>query len=293
MAIYKYLAPERMQVLENATLRATQANALNDPFELKPFFNTILEKADLEQRVREKTFFERELKDAYMKQPAALRAKLPWSKVQTLSKQRGFKRQMERLIGKEIDNLVGNYLPNLTEELRAFIYDQLGNMIGIVSFSEVPDENLMWAHYANDHKGFVVEFDESDSFFDQRRSNKDEFFHLRSVEYQKKPPSYKKLTDLDGTKLLCGKQARWSYERERRMLIPVDPKNFEGAGEPIHLIAFPMHTVRAVILGQRASDSLIAAIRQILTSTVDYQQVQLRKAHADLSTGSIVICDVE
>ena len=207
MAIYKYLAPARTQVLENATLRATQGNALNDPFELKPFFSTILEKTDLEQKVREKSFFDQELKDAYMKQPAALRAKIPWNKFRALSKQHGFKQQIEVLMGREIDKIVG-YLPNLVEEMRKLMYEKLGDMVGIVSFSEVPNESLMWAHYANDHKGFVVEFDDSDSFFDQRRSDKDEFFHLRSVEYHEKPLSHVKLTDLDGTKVLCAKQAR-------------------------------------------------------------------------------------
>lgn len=289
MAVYKYLSPERIQVIENATLRATQANALNDPFELKPFFSTILERADLEQGVRERSFFDGALKDAYMKQPASLRAKLPWSKLQALSKQQGFKRQMEAFLGKEIDDLVGNHLPSLTEELRAFMYEQLGNMVGIVSFSEVPDEGLMWSHYANDHKGFVLEFDDSDGFFDQRRSSEDEFFHLRPVEYQDKPPAYSKITDLDGTKLLCGKQSRWSYERERRMLIPVDPKTFQGTGEPVHLISFPRSAVRSVILGHRASDSLLAAVRDVLSCTPEYEHVQLRRARADLSTGSIVI----
>ena len=224
-----------------------------------------------------------------MKQPASLRAKLPWSKLQALSKQRGLKRQMEAFLGREIDDFVGNLLPSLTAELRASMYERLGDTIGIVSFSEVPDEGLMWSHYANDHKGFVIEFDDSDGFFDQRRSAQDEFFHLRPVEYQDKPPVYSKITDLDGTKLLCGKQSRWRYEHERRMLIPVDPKAFQGRGEPVHLISFPRGAVRSLILGHRASDSFIAAVRGVLSCTPEYEHVQLHRARADLSTGSIVI----
>lgn len=289
MAIYKYLAPERIQVLEDATLRATQANALNDPFELKPFFKKIMDKADLEKKIREETFFEREIKDAYMKQPAALRAKLPWSKLQALSKQHGFKLQMQAFLGKEIDNIVGNQLPNLTDQLRTFMHEKLGNSVGIVSFSEVQDEALMWAHYANDHKGFVLEFDDSDEFFDRRRGVNDEFFHLRPVDYQDESPAYSKITDLDGTKLLCGKQSRWSYERERRILIPVDPRSFQGSGEPVHLISFPRRAVRSVILGQRANDSLVADVKRILSCKPDYEHVQLLKARADLSSGTIAV----
>lgn len=289
MGIYKYLAPERIQVLENATLRATQANALNDPFELKPFFNTILERADLEQKIMEKNFLEHSLKSAYMDQPAYLRAKLPWSEVHALSLKPGFKRQINTILGKEIDNLVENQLPNLTEQLRTFMYEQLGETIGIISFSEVSDESLMWAHYAKNHKGFVVEFDENDAFFDRRRSDMDEFFHLRPVEYHDKPPVCRKITDLNGAILLCGKQARWSYERERRVLIPVDPKTTTGQEEAIHLITFPRRVVRAVVLGHRASNPLIDKVQEILSSTEEYAHVHLRVARADLSTGNLVI----
>jgi hypothetical protein len=39
MLIYKYVVPERIDVIENVSIRFTQADALNDPFEIKPSFN--------------------------------------------------------------------------------------------------------------------------------------------------------------------------------------------------------------------------------------------------------------
>ncbi|WP_205631947.1 DUF2971 domain-containing protein, partial [Aliivibrio fischeri] len=36
---------------------------------------------------------------------------------------------------------------------------------GIISLTETKDNLLMWSHYANEHNGFVVEFDARHEFF--------------------------------------------------------------------------------------------------------------------------------
>jgi hypothetical protein len=41
MKIYKYLSPERMDVLSRCRIRYTQPGAFNDPFEVKPYVTTI------------------------------------------------------------------------------------------------------------------------------------------------------------------------------------------------------------------------------------------------------------
>jgi hypothetical protein len=38
VSLYKYLVPERFDVLRNAKVRFSQPMALNDPFEMKPYF---------------------------------------------------------------------------------------------------------------------------------------------------------------------------------------------------------------------------------------------------------------
>lgn len=39
MLLYKYVTPDRIDVLENGRIRFTQANSLNDPFEIRPCFD--------------------------------------------------------------------------------------------------------------------------------------------------------------------------------------------------------------------------------------------------------------
>jgi|SRR5580658_5344823 hypothetical protein len=41
---------------------------------------------------------------------------------------------------------------------------------GVLCLSEAPANLLMWAHYADSHRGFVVEFDPASPFFCQRDS---------------------------------------------------------------------------------------------------------------------------
>lgn len=38
MSLYKYLIPDRIDVIRSRSGRFTQHMALNDPFEMKPFF---------------------------------------------------------------------------------------------------------------------------------------------------------------------------------------------------------------------------------------------------------------
>ena len=43
MYLYKYLPPDRIDVLENAAIRFTQPDQLNDPFESRPCMTSIRE----------------------------------------------------------------------------------------------------------------------------------------------------------------------------------------------------------------------------------------------------------
>lgn len=46
-------------------------------------------------------------------------------------------------------------------------YEVSNRVIGILSLTSKNDNLLMWVHYANSHKGFVVEFNIENVFFNQ------------------------------------------------------------------------------------------------------------------------------
>lgn len=100
--------------------------------------------------------------------------------------------------------------------VRAEILSQK-TQIGICSFSEVFNHELMWAHYANQFDGICIAYD----FFNLRRSLPDEVSFSR-VYYNEEVPkvgSSKPPRNLAQTAkmILSYKNHRWLYEREWRM----------------------------------------------------------------------------
>src|SRR3712207_4510618 len=47
MTLFKYIRAERIDVIDNLEIRFTQPGALNDPFELRPHFESLVAEADV------------------------------------------------------------------------------------------------------------------------------------------------------------------------------------------------------------------------------------------------------
>lgn len=93
---------------------------------------------------------------------------------------------------------------------------------GIISFSKNWHQPLMWAHYADSHKGIALGFDVPDNLL----------FKINYVENRIKP-----VKDIDSSissmqglihKLLRTKHKEWSYEDEYRLLRPLSKCISEG-----------------------------------------------------------------
>lgn len=86
---------------------------------------------------------------------------------------------------------------------------------GVASFSEIPDNILLWSHYADGHKGFCIEFDTS--YFP--------FINLKKVHkviyrdsYPYVHPKYVLETNEFPFTSLITKSKKWKYEQEWRIL---------------------------------------------------------------------------
>lgn len=115
---------------------------------------------------------------------------------------------------------------DLMGPLRADIKSRVWEMnSGILSLTRVPTNSLMWAHYADSHKGFVLGFDMEDSGFLETQSNMIPA-HFGSVIY-----SRRRLLDDYSTKetnpLIVGETFRFdvsNYEKLQRLFLtkPLD-----------------------------------------------------------------------
>ena len=98
------------------------------------------------------------------------------------------------------------------------------NRIGIVCLSKNPLNILMWSHYANFHKGMVLEFRIPVLGDDSMETRLSELLVPTEVSYVKERPHIE-LAESDGTsnlamatKALCTKCDIWEYEEEERVI---------------------------------------------------------------------------
>lgn len=293
MALYKYLSPDRVDVLRDARIRFTQPNALNDPFELKPFFKTIFNMDTFRETIRSKMDFRPALLNKYEEMPSDVRTKLSPDQFVSLALQHmeQNKSEYEALFNKNIDEMI-DMMPALSVRLRSILHGGLGSGVGILSLSEDSVSDLMWAHYARDHSGFVVGFDENSRFFHSQRSDKDEFFRLRKVNYIGNRLSFESFEQMidDENELFTSKLDSWEYEKEWRILIPLFERTPEiDATEPIHLFAYPRSAVRAVILGHKSSSKLRDDVCAIVDKEPEYKNVEKLVTYVDYERGQIAL----
>jgi Protein of unknown function (DUF2971) len=134
----------------------------------------------------------------------------------------------------------------------------LGQLVGIFSLTEDPAHPLMWSHYASQHHGVVVGFDENDPWFDQRLAPADELRHLVKVAYVENPHP-RTFRQLNGADLLYSKNAVWAYEREWRIIRPL--KDGTEVSSDKFCFDVPASAVRSIVFGCRTTSVLEADIR--------------------------------
>lgn len=105
-------------------------------------------------------------------------------------------------------------LMRLAREANETVIDTFIENRGVSCFSEVCDELLMWAHYADKYSGFCLEFDTDNELFEK----------AKKVVYVDEMPKLSVLSIYgegrrgDVLELFCTKSKSWDYEREWRCI---------------------------------------------------------------------------
>jgi hypothetical protein len=253
--------------LTHCRIRYTQPGAFNDPFEVKPYITNIADNETAERVVDQ--ILPDEIKKAYEQLPAEVRSVIPYEVMQKIALQR-----RELLRGQ-----FGAIISQFTPMLRRVMEEKFNELLGILSLTEKPDNLLMWSHYAASHEGFVIGFDSTHEYFNQRESEKKEFRHLRKVEYRSMRPSMP-LAALDGIDIFLVKSVDWEYEQEWRIIFPLENavEVIPTESLPVCLFAFPPEAVIEVIFGSRMHETNKSAIRNILRSSKKFSQVEIFNA---------------
>jgi hypothetical protein len=254
MILYKYLAPDRIDVLRNRLIRFTQPRAFNDPFEFRPAFGELVSGRTLEEHLSGEAF-ERRVSDALKK------AGVPdlVARAQFLQFASAGRTQAIAAFRAAA--------PGLRATLERVFEEQMSRHVGVLCLSEVRDSALMWGHYTDCHRGFVIGLDDAHPFFSKRRSAKDEFGFLRKVLYRRDRPDMRLDTASESISadLFQTKSQEWEYEREWRMMRALDEatKRIPQMPYDICLFDFDPGAVREIIVGMRAEASLFAEIHRL------------------------------
>lgn len=179
---------------------------------------------------------------------------------------------------------IGCFLNQKRKSALSKVHEDLINLLetlkkaGIYSLSGNALDEILWAHYANGHKGFCIEYD-----LDKLLNSYSGTFFSFPIIYTKNPPNIE-LIDIPSKKqelikkLVGYKSQRWSYEKEYRITT-----NFSGS------YYYEYDALKSIYFGLRMDNEFKDLIMKKLKGRgVKYYQVELESKSYKLKTKPVV-----
>ncbi len=254
---------------ENQELRVTPICDLNDPFEGVPVIEHVWKEDDFVNDYKNKLY---KIKN------------------QSFVKEYGFDRMYKEA---EINpKYVYKMLKNIIAKSRisSIIHNILvSDKISVLSLTSCNNNELMWAFYADTHKGFAVGLKSdheifSAHFWDDEKLN----VKLRKIEYVSKRKNFY-LEDGNGDFIntLLYKSKSWKHEKEWRLIISNTEKLHTRNGVS-GFIFIPDDAIAEIILGYQAEKILMEKAKQFC----EKRNILLRKAVFNKTQYKIDIVDL-
>jgi len=281
MKVYKYVTADRIDILKAGMIRLTQPSVFNDPFEMNPYIEAIATDQYIDNKFKNE--HEAHVLKTYNNQSFSFRWKIPFSRYYL-----GFEKS--DLSNKIKQSAKGKAL----NAARETIPSNIDAAVGILSLTNKSDNLLMWAHYADSHKGMVFEFDSEHEFFNRKISDpqsslgldadlRKEYGFLRHVTYDKNRPALT-VSEMEDFSQLLVKSEDWIYEEEIRLLMPLPKASrtiSRGDGEDIHLFTLPPSAITGVILGAKAKQDFKVEIKELIGSRKDLEHIEVGEMALD------------
>jgi hypothetical protein len=227
MSLYKYVSAERgIDILGKGLIRFTQPGAFNDPFECRPFVQSLT--SELSGTIRFPSFDVEKMCEAAMKDIAEFKRRspsLPISPKLERTLLKSFKNVFASLPGQPLKSLLNQ--PSAIRLFRDNLPRGFDVSIGILSLAEQPDTHLMWSHYSREHTGIVIAFNEKHPYFSpsSTRAKSNGPFVFQKVRYSiERPerPVINSFEDFEKSDWYLTKSGEWQYENEWRMIRRLD-----------------------------------------------------------------------
>jgi Protein of unknown function (DUF2971) len=184
----------------------------------------------------------------------------------------------------EIWSKANEEMPAWNRKVESILHAKLPTLLGVLCLSGSDQNALMWSHYADSHRGALIEFDENHSTFKRRRSNADELGHFRHVCYSDTRPHINAMSgEQVFVQLALTKALDWAYEQEQRLLWPLTmaDRHVPTDTETIHLLDVPPNAVKSVTVGCRTSVAFVERVAAALSAVDEAVHIRVYQAAVD------------
>lgn len=252
MSFFKYLPPDRIDVIADGRIRFTQFSDLNDPFEAAPSFSP-----------PSKEVLNQEFDKLLANDPGFKAAQA------NPNQHADFFAGLESRRSEFIER--GSQPAAYAASSMKF-QKHLSESHGILSLSRVNHSMLMWSRYCDAHKGFVVEFDDRHEYFR----------NVSNVSYRSERPTLMFRGPEEQFHLAATtKCLDWAYEEEARLFqkdLGLCDYKISRAGKPdVCLFRFPPDSVLSIVAGWKIESETFAALRAALAAP-HYRHVHINRA---------------
>lgn len=196
------------------------------------------------------------------------------------------------------DLVLGEYGPSLSENDAKEFYDIMPDCyktgeyyhetymdiqagarasVAIMCFSETFKNILMWSHYADEHSGLCVGYNVDCDFFNSKYDCEysENIGELRPVVYTEERPLFILPCDLvNDTSDWFKKSIDWLYEKEHRILLPIDKAKIIATNPKI-ILGYKIEpiNIKQIIMGCRMKSAHKQYIREAL-ETYDIEIIE-------------------
>ena len=248
---YKFVSFARKDILTNGMIRFAPIGSFNDPFELEPSIT-------------------------------------PYSKKFLQYINEVSERDLEKITMTEADYVYSAERVDSIEYYREKYRAEVGkygvlslssndtiNQLLIVSMPERKDPRtniLMWSHYADSHKGFVIEF--RADFVEGVKLEKVEYSDIRDVV------TFEDIDENNFDNIFFKKSSDWKYEQEYRAVLPLSNAS-EIHDERFHLYKINKSSINSITFGCAMSEEEKKIIMDIVKKDPEFKGVKMQHARLD------------
>lgn len=237
MRLFKYVRPERIDILENQQIAFTPPAEFNDVLDTRPRVIPMTSKSVLKRKAKVE---EAEV----LKQMPPSFQRLPRKEHKTIG------RELFKGSIKEIQKTAASIAKKLQED----IYTGISEHFGILCVTTNPDSKAMWQNFADGHKGFVIEFDAKKPRFASE--------NLHQVVYSNEVPTYDPAVGSQGWWKVKSKDLE--HEQEYRIVAALRNCKQKIIGEQtIYLLPLPRDCIKAVYAGLKMGAALKSRLKDI------------------------------